>query len=828
MIVWRQFVGVLESLVVIEPAEGEGQFALPADELTPAAGSPGVAVEDFVPQLDSEQAEPPSATVTYADVLSEDPGREKIEFESGFAKPTINGQWQKCVGRCFARREGNWVQVWETQPIDMLFQPLPLVGDFDADGQPEIAILPMRELLLLDARTGAVKDRRQFTETRSYGFFGAYDFDHNGRSEFLVQGDFSKHVDVLGFRDGKLSLLWQRKVEEDISNPQKILRVGPAPVADLDGDGQPEVLTTIFNGRGDQRWWLTVHDALTGRVKAELPDEYLVAALDLAAHGASQLLTLHAAATGLPEFGTIQVRSLKNNRLTTLWQKENAAWATWEPPLATNVQSSATFGRTTVMNRGAPNGVVVVLRERKNPRTDVVTVSMTRWDGERFKPIISVTGRKLEAVGLDASSRLLVRVHHHPGEAATLKPVRAKATLVSTKRLGSSPGPAVVPWPDRATEPTIIVQGHGEELLAFHPPPEDGSPARLMRIAGRGQSTSWPEARGPVIADLAGNGRRQILVATASPNGCARFQATDLNGRPQWHHDFPNIPGNKPVWNTGGITLWQAGHFTDARRQDVLVTIRRSMMHSEETALLSGKDGRELWRRHRQISQRGVGGTPFAIADYDGDSLDDLASLHPSILYLLKGSTGRDILAKDATWNEVPAKPVYWGQPIAGNFLATNRPALFFGGRSMTGLVRADGSLAWWDALDHGPEDWPAFGNFTGRSRLEAIGAGYLDGTRCYDAATGKIQWRFPMPVPGAAIGSASADVNGDGRDEALFVIGQNLVCLGATSDAAEGRLLWRLVLPAQTGPPSLAVLSRNSGLCILLVGADGFVYAVR
>jgi hypothetical protein len=34
--------------------------------------------------------------------------------------------------------------------------------------------------------------------------------------------------------------------------------------------------------------------------------------------------------------------------------------------------------------------------------------------------------------------------------------------------------------------------------------------------------------------------------------------------------------------------------------------------------------------------------------------------------------------------------------------------------------------------------------------------------------------------------------------------------------------------LPCQTGLPSLAALGLNEGLSILLVGADGYVYAVR
>jgi len=701
------------------------------------------------------------------------------------------------------------------------------VGDFDGDGKPEIAILPFHELLLLDARTGTIKDRCRFTDTRSYGFFGAYDFAHDGRTEFLVEADFSKHVDVLGFRDGKLTLLWQRNVEADISNPQKILQVGPNPVADVDGDGQSEVLTTIFNERGDQRWRVTVHEALTGRVKVELPDEYLAAVLALDGGSVSQLLTISAAGAGAPEFGMIRIRSLKDNRLTTLWEKKNAAWEMWEPPLPANVQTTATFGRATVMSHRDSQGVTVVLRESTDSRTGIVTLSTARWTGGSLQPVLSITGQRLQAVGLDDSNRLLVRVYHPPGEAASLQVVGANAMLLATKRSAGSPGPVAVAWPDGAKEPTVIVQGHGEEVVAFHQPAAGGR-AKLTRIAGRGQSTSWPEVRGPVVADLAGDGRRQLLLSAASPDGFARFQAQDLSGRTLWHHDFQGIPGTAPVWNTGGVILWQAGHFTDRRRQDVVVTLRRSMMHSEETVLLSGRDGRELWRRSRQISQRGVGGTPFALADYDADGLDDLASLHPSILYVLQGCTGRDLLAKDATWQQVPAQPVYWGQPIAGDFLGKGRPALFFGGRSMTGLVRADGSLVWWDALDHSAQDWPAFGNFSGRGHLEAVGAGYPDGIRCYDAATGQVLWRLPMPAPGSVIGSASGDLNGDGRDEAVFVIGQQLVCLGAGSTPAEGRVLWQLPLPAQTGPPSLAVLDKTSGLSIFLAGADGFVYAVH
>lgn len=403
-----------------------------------------------------------------------------------------------------------------------------------------------------------------------------------------------------------------------------------------------------------------------------------------------------------------------------------------------------------------------------------------------------------------------------------------RATLKNTRRQGCSPSPVVVAWPKSDNTPTIVVHGAGEETIVFHAPTTRRTTPPILRLPIRGQSTSWPDTRGPVVADLAGNGRRQLLSATASPSGSARFLASDLSGREVWHHDFEGVPGTPPIWNTGGILLWQAGSFTHHRKQDVLVTIRRSMMHSEETLLLSGRDGRELWRRDRQISQRGVGGTPFALADFDSDGLDDAVSLNPSILYILKGSSGRDILAMDAKWDSVPAKPVYWGLPVAGNFSARKETEIYFGGRSMTGLVRGDGSLAWWDALDRSAPDLPAFGDVDGDSILESLGIGYEDGVRCYDLRTGQVKWRLALPVSGPVAGCATADLDSDGRDEAVFTMGRTVLAIGATRDGTEGEVRWQLDLPSSLGPPTVASLDREGNLVVLVLGADGYVTCLR
>ena len=832
-IAWKQFVGALESRVVVESGDGKTTLKLPGDEIK-ISGADSIALAEFIPIPKNEEDKNSSMTTTYADVLPEYPGKEKLEFESTFDKPMTNGQYARSFGTCYAMQNGQWIPAWQTKPIKDLFNPLPLVGDFDGDGTQEIAILPFYQLKLVDARTGHVKDSCRFNENRSYGFHGVYDFEGDGKWEFLVQADFSKHVDVLGFRDGKLTLLWQQNIESDIADPKKILRVAPDPVMDIDNDGRREVIRTLYNDTGDGRWHLSFFDAVTGKLKIDFPDEVLAAPIDLDGDGVDELLTT--CTQGVGTLSKIRVRSVKGSEPKILWEKENTSWQTWNPPLPRHVKSMATLGQRTVLNHVHNNRRYIVLREPAPSNQTQLTLAT--WDGSKFNSVSTIVGEQVEGVGFDFQGRLLVRAKHRFGTPTSMAIFNGKAIRHTTTRIGGPPGSAMVAWPDEAKNPTIVVQGFVEEQVLFHPPKTEKEQVKLSHVTGRAQGTWWPTTLGPVVADLAGDGRRQLIVADAGASGFARLSAKNLDGSIVWQHEFPLIAGTPPPQNTGGVVLWQAGHFTDARRQDMLVTTQRSKMHSEETWLLSGIDGRVLWHRDRQISKRAVGGNSFAIADYDGDGLDDVASLWPSILYLMKGSTGKDILAMDAKWKQVYDKQVYFGQAVTGNFMNEGKPALFFSGRLMTGVIRLDGTLVWFDAVDKSPGYLPSFGDFNGDGRADVVGVGFEDGVRCYDMASGKVNWRMPNPTDGfgnfgqkienPVKSSASADLDSDGRDEALIVIDKTLLCLGIKGDDATGKVLWRVEFPAPIGPPTVVTLEKGGPVSILVVGNDGFVYCVR
>ena len=850
-IVWKQFAGAIETLLVVEPGSGKNKLSLPGDEVKLAVASDSITKADFIPTPKGPEEDTSPWNSTYADILPEYPGKEKIEFESAFGKTMTNGQWAQCIGRLMARKNGEWTTIWETKPMRDLFNSFPLVGDFDGDGTKEIAILPFYQMKLVDAQTGMVKDSCRFNENRSYGFHGVYDFDGDGKSEFLIEADVSKHVDVLGFRNGKLTLFWQRDIEQDIADPQRIMNVAPDPVMDIDGDGIPEVIITIYNDTGDNRWHLLFVDALTGKTKVDFPDEKFSAPLDVDGDGVKELLTTVTSGVGM--LAKIRVRALKDHKLDMVWEKDNAGWQIWEPPLPVHVKSMAAQGRQTVINRVVGKDTYVVLRESKSPTETVV--SLANWNGSAFNTVTTVGGDNLDGLGIDATGRLLVRSRHRFGESSAMAISNGNVTRQTTRRIGFVPASVLVTSPDGAKTSTIIMHGAENEQVLFQAPKAEGAKVNLKYISGRGQGNWWVKALdlvstigvpkfewsgsafGAIVADLAGDGQRQVIVADAGPSGLARLSAKDLNGKIIWQHEFPRIIGNPPPQNTGGVIFWQAGHFTDPHRQDILATTQRSKIHSEETFLLSGVDGHVIWHRDRQISKRAVGGNTFAVADYDGDGLDDIGSLWPSILYFMKGSTGKDILAMDAKWKQVYDKQVYFGHAVAGNFLNDGRPSIFFSGQLMTGVIALDGTLVWFDALDKSPAYIPSFGDFDGDKRADMIGWGFEDGTRSYDMASGKLKWTIPNPQGADANitnpadevrGTASADLDGDGRDEALVVAENTLYCLGTSKDGSKGEVRWKIKFPTTLGSPTVAILDNSGTVSILVAGADGFVYCLR
>lgn len=827
-VAWKHFLGRNQTTLLVEPAANAGQVAVtaktggnvPADAAwsqrwTPPGPQGLVAGQPQALPLDSD--------TTFADVLPDVPGLEKFYFQSGWNKGPGGTRQDVSEGRMFAWKNGQWQQVWQTEPMNMPFGMYPLAGDFDGDGRLEIALLPWYQVSIYDAATGKLKDSCKFTEGRSYGTFGVYDMNGDGKSEFLVMGDFAQHVDVLGYVGGKLKLLWQDKIDPDITTAYQGLRLIPEPCGNFAGGKSLQVSVNLYDGRGDRRWHLILRDGMTGKVLVNQADEIALDTMDVNGDGRRELLTAQTSGQGLPKFGLIRVRTLEGDKLSTLWEGRDMGWIlTSQVPKDLHTQGASTSrGRLGVITRKIAGRTAVVLRS-KGASDRSTSLCVAKWEAGGFKVATRLSGADLDCLAMDANGAMLATFTTVPGAGQNLTVNGGRATVLATAPMPATPAPPSVVRDSRDARPTIIAQGYGKEILLLQ---TDGSAQGVherRRVAGQAPG-NWPAVYAMVTADLRGDGGRQLLYGDAAPGGYARLVAQEIaTGAEAWHSDFEHIPGELPIWNVGGLLYWTVGHFTQARTMDVLMNVRRSIMHSDETHLVDGRTGKQAWHRIKGAGWRSAGGHPYAVADFNGDGLDDAVSGYCEMHWIFKGTDGKDIQAGPNTWAGL-GENLWEAAFVAGLSDAAGKPVYAFCNSTASALIRPDNTVA--ARLEHGSN----FGDFDGSGKLEVIQADGK-GAKCYDALAGTLLWELPATPDAAGIAGSAicADLNGDGRPDALFSAGQTLYCVAYDAQAKRGRLLWKVVLPAACHATAVADVNGSGLLSILVSGSDGYLYCLK
>lgn len=467
-----------------------------------------------------------------------------------------------------------------------------------------------------------------------------------------------------------------------------------------------------------------------------------------------------------------------------------------------------------------------------------------------------ISGPRLEALAghpaASAECEVLVRARvpgDRPGE---LSLSQASARTLVARRIGM---PVSSPVIGRLTEnsvPSVVVQGACEQLTMFQPHAAQPLPPASVHVPGRGIYTGsgrfagGASFGGVVLADLLGNGTLAAIAATRAEDGHAQLVAYASGGQLIWHHDFPDLPGAIPEWNIGGLTLWFSGHFTSPGRCDVLMSIRRSTMHSDETLLLDGRTGSQVWHRieggNAAGNQRACGGSWMAVYDHDGDGLDDAICLYPDLVSVLEGRSGRLLLDRHTNHDVFKETWTLYAVPAVTDFLHNGGPQILYGANSTVfGVLSTSGLVAWKHGPSPGwPDILPGIGDFDGDGAVELLSAGHRrpdvpsgQEVRCFDAATGRLKWTLPLVGHDLSTdGSppttpATGDIDGDGRDEAVFSVGRNLVAIGSSADGRAGALRWSLPFPDFLGPAAIAETSGRGSAEVVVVCSDGNVYGV-
>ena len=762
--------------------------------------------------------------------------------------------------RCYAL---DGALLWESHPRGLNFDRVVASEDMDGDGRVEIVLGagrpkdPLGAVAVLRAETGELLFRYDL-EAMSYWWTvqtGAFLPGVAGKQVVVCEHGYPPDA-----KNGFVALLdwerpgatprerWRYDFSEYTSLPSLL-------TGDVNGDGVPEICVQTHS-----RLW-----ALDPRSGA-LVDfaKWDVSPANVRSYGLVRFQDLNG--DGREDFFCIgnfaqhhEVLLNRSGKLTRAWahgwadnvttRKISTLWA--EPPIAD------------VDGDGRLEMVLSMFNAESEPRWmvrvyDAVTGELKARALDRIA---------LQVADLDGDGKAEVLVEH------TRDPNRAVTeglSLLRHRDRGASPWDEL--WRDpaaRVTAPVTARQLTGPKLRDVPQAVPDGNAPLLVRVAAgvrelgwetgtgvilrdwkppatpRGPDLSRVPARGypavtvPLVADLDGDGRNEILHFSGGRATVYRFDrrrgltpgqeyatdgaptAADLDGDGRLElvlgqASVSRVPEIRVVRPADGATLWTTtlpppkqtgvpfgaplyfvpGRFLGRSASDVYVYAGTPVVRS---LVLHGGTGALVWERG-EVAAIGRHYAPTknlaAVYDVDRDGCDDLVFTAPDYYCVASGPTGRDVVA--------PAfPPNIFRQPSQGLYTLpavlerkTGEPLVcLVDGHYFQGVMTPRAQPLWHKLPVVGEARSGAEGFLQLRDGTWLMGYGREDGRfACIEVETGQLRWEFDLGA--SACGITTCDIDGDGNQE--FVFGTSHGELFAIRDAGtRGRVIWRQQLDA-------------------------------
>ena len=151
----------------------------------------------------------------------------------------------------------------------------------------------------------------------------------------------------------RLSVKWRRDIEQNIEERKKWPQVGPHPLADVTGDGRPELILNLFNDTEDGQWHAVALDAVNGGTVWDLPRHFVQGSADVDANGVAELFTTTTNGELVPACGTIELIAAAGEKAEVRQSYQNAAWCVAELPcIGPTWSTTASQGMQHVLLRG--------------------------------------------------------------------------------------------------------------------------------------------------------------------------------------------------------------------------------------------------------------------------------------------------------------------------------------------------------------------------------------------------------------------------------------------------------------------------------------------
>ena len=738
--------------------------------------------------------------------------------------------------------------------MDDGFHPSIVIGDVNSDGTDEIVIARLGGVYVFSPDSGEMISQTLWNSDaerrRNYGQFQLSDIDGDDELEAVILSDkVTRHIAVLD-NDGKgnFTPLWDRFIEHIYPNDTTELRYTAESIKCFDAIGEMEIAVSIFNGRGDNRWYTEILSAKTGDLMDEMPDHYLRGIQSLETDSLYQLclskettrtpayfseLSIYDAFDGITRWtypsGHFAERTIPAHPIRSQFKPDVfSPHEIWQSP---EEDGPALF----VIS---PHGELLALHGNR-----VLTETGFQSD-TRF--IISEVGKEQMYVSGADGETFRVRTSDKWHSPSKVEPLLSSGYHLTTEaHIAARPAPVPSVFRDE-TGCYLSVPDFANNIHLFRSNTE-GNLTPIKKINGRSRLGYDNVFHSPTFI-VTKKGPRLVVVDDDGLDH-SRMSLYTPDGKRESSYDFRDLPASIPG-NRIGCYDWL--FFEHSRGEALFASFYQSQsMNSECSLAFLLESGEILWR----VDQYGEGDYGRGIGPWGSSAMRTDGNKQIAVfcakdtLCQLDLETGTFIekpkLLTDYTADAMKADERFVEQELSKKssiddpFTAYGTPIIrgndiiiagCFGAFGIirppptSSLIPHPSSFAlWWKVASFGDVLYrmPGIGDIDDDGRIE-FGQGHADGTfRIYDYETGEL--RNALQLHSIATDVLTVDLNSDGKME--FVLGTNdgrLLAIG--DDGEKCSILAESYVGAGMGSPIAADLKGDGKSEIFVVSADGMI----
>ena len=761
------------------------------------------------------------------------------------------------------------VRLAHTLWMDDAYHPTIAAADLDNDGIDELVVSKLCGVYVFDVLSGRMKSTVRWTSNgerhRNYGLLQLIDIDNDGNRDIVIAADrVARHFSVLK-NDGRgnFSLLWDRFVEFIYPDDTTEVRHTGNSISDIDGDGRRELVVSLFNARGDGRWWLEIIDLVSGAIKQELPDRYLWGVQDIDGDGISELLVSEEQARQPKPFSVSEILKGEGEKTRVLWSAPAVRFAgrSLRPEGWRSNFRDVPFkhDETWTDHRRDSSSLFLFEPSRKGMEINLVELKIAKGSSSTQSTPLEGSPHPV-MVNLADLNGDGVKEPVLSDAAGTLRVLGRNGTILSQFTTGyrlqmegffaARPSPTPIVFREKeGGGPLVAIPDNNNSLHVLSGSHKGDSPQRTWIARGRGHIGYDLCYHSYSVADVDGDGMRELFAVNPDVPDSSELVAYSSDGKVKRSWKIPGAPSPSPV--RVGVYEWMVA--PNKETPSIIASFYASeSMNSEQTVCID-LEGKQLWH-HRFHGEgewgRGVGPyCSYSLLSRKGD-IQRLLFLAKDLLCEVNAETG--------SWNREPwllwhATTVAMGQPDweftnerhadfgteKDPFTAYGSPMLIdldgdgeeeilvgacFGG---TGALKQDHSVLWWKRTPFTDimMRMPGVADLEGNGRM-FVGICHANGVlTCYEGANGREVWSLPLNSTTSDI--VSCDIDGDGREE--FIAGTTdgrLIAVGTGSDG-KGCIKWALSLGSALGNPVIADADGDGLPEILVMTGDGSLVCV-